>query len=347
MPRKTLPRLLAFLVLFWLGPGLSRAAEFDQRMANFSTRAQAGVGVEAAFVGFAIGPGAPKTVLIRAVGPALTGFGVSGALADPKIELYSGDSLIGENDNWTTASVGGVTAFSQVGAFPIAANSRDAAATVTLSPGAYTAIVRGVAEGTGIALVEVYDVSGEARLRNLSTRARVGTGAGVLISGLAVAPGGPSRRILARAAGPALTGLGVSGALADPFIAVIESDTARQIGSNDNWSSTDGPALSSAFAQAGAFAFPAGSRDSALLIDLPPGKGYSVQVSGAGGSSGIALVEVYDLTPDPLATVSVVAASSATDNRGGAPAVFRISRAGSTTQPMTVNFALSLSLIHI
>ncbi len=341
MLRQTLPPSLRWAILFSFALGVSGAAEFDQRMVNFSTRAQVGTNAEAAFVGFAIGPGAPKTVLIRAIGPALTGFGVSGALADPKIELYSGDRLIGENDNWTTASVGGVTAFSQVGAFPITANSRDAAVAVTLSPGAYTAIVRGIAEGTGIALVEIYDVNGEARLRNLSTRARVGTGAGVLISGLAVAPGGPSRRILARAAGPSLTALGVSGALVDPSIAVIEADTNRQIGSNDNWGSTDGAVLSSAFAQAGAFAFPAGSRDSALVIDLPPGRGYSVQVSGVGGTSGIALVEVYDLTPDPVATVSVVAASSATDNRGGAPAVFRVTRVGSTSQPLTVNFALS------
>ena len=338
---KILSPLLKGLVLSCVVSGISQSAEFDQRMANFSTRAQVGTAAEAAFVGFAIGPGSPKTVLIRAVGPALAGFGVSGALNDPRIELYSGERLIGENDNWTAASVGGATAFSQVGAFPLAANSRDAAVAVTLNPGAYTAIVRGVADTTGIALVEVYDVTGEARLRNLSTRARVGTGVGVLISGLAVAPGGPPRRILARAAGPALTALGVSGALADPSIAVIESDTNRQIGSNDNWGSTDGTALSSAFAQAGAFAFAANSRDSALLIDLPPGKGYSVQVSGAGGSSGIALVEVYDLTPDPLATVSVVAASSATDNRGGAPAVFRVSRVGSTSQPLTVNFTLS------
>jgi uncharacterized protein (DUF1800 family) len=334
--------LAGLVALSLAAPQVQRAAEFDQRMANFSTRAQVGTAADAAFVGFAIGPGAPKTVLIRAIGPALTGFGVTGALADPKIEIYSGDNrLIGENDNWTVTSVGGATAFSQVGAFPLTANSRDAATAITLGPGSYTAIVRGVADGTGIALVEVYDVNGEARLRNLSTRARVGTGAGVLISGLAVAPGGPARRILARAAGPALSGLGVSGALADPAIAVIEADTNRQLAANDNWGSTDATALTAAFNQAGAFAFAAGSRDSALLIDLPPGKGYSVQVSGVGNTSGVALVEVYDLTPDPLSTVSVVATTSATDNRGGAPAVFRVSRAGSTSQPLTVNFSLS------
>lgn len=330
--------LLSFSIVLTLA---LRAAEFDERMANFSTRAQVGAGADAAFVGFAIGPGAPKSVLIRAVGPALTGFGVTGALVDPRIEIYSGERLIGENDNWSTTAIGGTNAFSQVGAFPLTANSRDSATAITLGPGSYTAIVRGVADGTGIALIEVYDVTGEARLRNLSTRARVGTGAGILISGLSIAPGGPSRRILARAAGPALTTLGVAGALSDPAITVIESNTNRQLATNDNWSSNDAAALSAAFTQAGAFAFAAGSRDSALIVDLPPGRGYSVQVSGVGNTSGVALVEVYDLTPDPLATVSVVATTSATDNRGGAPAVFRISRAGSTSQPLTVNFSMS------
>jgi len=340
---KKLPRpyLISLVTLGLAFSNAVRSAEFDQRMANFSTRAQVGTAADAAFVGFAIGPGAPKTVLIRAVGPALAGFGVGGVLADPRIELYSGDRMIGEYDNWSMASVGGANAFNQVGAFPLTANSRDAATAVTLNPGSYTAIVRGVADGTGIALVEIYDVTGEARLRNLSTRARVGTGAGVLISGLAVAPGGPARRILARAAGPALTALGLTGALGDPAIAVIESDTNRQLSSNDNWSSTEATALTAAFTQAGAFPFAAGSRDSALIVDLPPGKGYSVQVNGVGNASGIALVEVYDLTPDPLATVSVVAASSATDNRGGPPAVFKIIRTGSTSQALTVSFSLS------
>ena len=166
--------LLSFSIVLTLA---LRAAEFDERMANFSTRAQVGAGADAAFVGFAIGPGAPKSVLIRAVGPALTGFGVTGALVDPRIEIYSGERLIGENDNWSTTAIGGTNAFSQVGAFPLTANSRDSATAITLGPGSYTAIVRGVADGTGIALVEVYDVTGEARLRNLSTRARVGTGA--------------------------------------------------------------------------------------------------------------------------------------------------------------------------
>ena len=119
-PRNPFHPLAGMLALALAVAPAPRSAEFDQRMANFSTRAQVGTAADAAFVGFAIGPGAPKTILIRAIGPALTGFGVTGALADPKIEIYSGDNrLLGENDNWTATSVGGTAAFSQVGAFAL------------------------------------------------------------------------------------------------------------------------------------------------------------------------------------------------------------------------------------
>ncbi len=182
-----------------LRPALT-AAEFDQRMANFSSRTQVGADANAAFIGFAVGPGQTKTVLIRAVGPALTGFGVAGALPDPVIELYAAanpNTVLLRNDNWTADTIGGTNAFARVGAFALTAGSRDAAMVATLGPGSYSAIVRDVANRSGIALVEVYDVTGRARLTNLSTRAQVGTGAGVLISGLAVAPvaapGGSSR----------------------------------------------------------------------------------------------------------------------------------------------------------
>ena len=330
-----------------LRPALT-AAEFDQRMANFSSRTQVGADANAAFIGFAVGPGQTKTVLIRAVGPALTGFGVAGALPDPVIELYAAanpNTVLLRNDNWTADTIGGANAFARVGAFALTAGSRDAAMVATLGPGSYSAIVRDVANRSGIALVEVYDVTGRARLTNLSTRAQVGTGAGVLISGLAVAPGGGARRILARAAGPALTPLGVAGALANPAISVIESGTNRELAANDDWGTTNATALSAAFREAGAFPFAAGSRDAALLIDLPPGKSYSVQVSGVANTSGVALVEVYDLTPESGGVFSVVAATAATDNRGAPPAAFRITRTGSTSQAVTVNFSLSGSAV--
>src|SRR5207247_1072134 len=107
------------------------------------------------------------------------------------------------------------------------------------------------------------------------------------------ARGGGARKILVRAAGPTLGTFGVTSTLADPAIAVIDSGN-NQIASNDNWGTGNAAALSSAFAQAGAFAFSAGSRDAALIVDLQPGSSYTIQVSGVGNTTGVALVEVYD-----------------------------------------------------
>ena len=318
------------------------AAEFDQRVANLSTRTQVGTGTNIAVVGFVVGPGTPKTILIRAVGPSLSGFGVAGSLGDPKIDLFDSSTpakLVATNDNWATTTVGGATTFSSVGAFALSTGSRDAALTATLAPGSYTAQVSGVANATGIALVEVYDVTGTARLMNLSTRAQVGTSSGILISGLSIAPGGGVRKILIRAAGPTLGSFGVGGFLADPAIALIDSGN-NQIASNDNWGTGNASALTAAFAQAGAFAFAAGSRDAALLVDLDPGKNYTIQVSGVGGTSGVALVEVYDLTAERSATVSVSATTATTDTKGAPPGVFVLTRTGPVTDPLTVYYEL-------
>jgi uncharacterized protein (DUF1800 family) len=317
-------------------------AEFNQRVSNLSTRTQVGTGSNVAVVGFVVGPGAPKSVLIRAVGPGLAAFGVGGALGDPKIDLYDSSTparLVATNDNWATTTVGGAATFTTVGAFALGTGSRDAALTATLEPGSYTTQVSGVANATGIALVEVYDVTGPARLMNLSTRAQVGTGAGVLISGLVLAPGGGARKVLVRAAGPTLASFGVTGTLADPAIAVLDSN-GTQITSNDDWGTQNTSALAAAFAQAGAFGFASGSKDAALLVDLQPGRSYTIQVSGVGETSGVSLVEVYDMTPENTATVSVSASVATTDAKGAPPGVFTLSRSGLTTSPLTVYYQL-------
>ena len=328
-------------LLFWAFSFRTGAAEFDQRVANLSTRALVGTGANVAVVGFVVGPGTPKSILIRAVGPALSGFGVTGSLGDPKIDLYDDSKpakLVATNDNWTTTTVGPTT-FGLVGAFALGTGTRDAALTVTLAPGLYSATVSGVANATGIALVEVYDVTGTARLMNLSTRAQVGTGSGILISGLSIAPGRGVRKILVRAAGPTLGAFGVTGTLADPAIAVIDRNL-NQIASNDNWGTGNISALTAAFTQAGAFAFAAGSRDAALLVDLEPDRSYTIQVSGVGGTSGVALVEVYDLTAEASASVSVTALSATTDTKGAPPGVLAITRTGSTAEPLAVYYQL-------
>src|SRR4051812_47677994 len=212
-------------------------------VSNLSTRAQVGTGGDILIAGFNVGPGQNKTILIRATGPALSGFGVSGTLADPKLELYSGSTKIAENDNWGTpvGTAAQVTAnsFSTVGAFPLTAGSRDAALLATLAPGSYTAQVSGVGGGTGVALIEVYEVGAvNARLTNISTRAQVGVGGNILIPGLVISPGQGTRRLLIRAAGPTLVPLGVTGALADPTMTVSNGTTT--VATNNDWGTPSG-----------------------------------------------------------------------------------------------------------
>lgn len=323
-------------------------------LSNLSTRAQVGTGGDIIISGFNIGPGGNKTVLIRASGPALAGFGVTGTLANPRLELYSGTTKIAENDDWGTP-IGGATpltvgTFTSVGAFGWTNGSRDAALVATLAPGAYTAQVSG---GTGVSLIEVYEVgTGTSRLTNISTRALVGTGANILIPGIVVSPGGGARRLLIRAAGPALTPLGVAGALADPTIIVTNAPgTPVFSATNDNWSTPVGSGaanaatISAASVQAGAFAFAAGSRDSALIVDLPAGS-YTIQTSGVNSTTGVALVEVYDLTPANPPVVTIVASKAAADETGTNPGEFTITRTGETTFPLTVNYGVGGSAVN-
>ena len=332
-------RCLKAICVALVASGQAFSAQYDQRLANLSTRAQVGTGSNVMITGFVIQDGAPKKVLIRAVGARLaTAFNITGALADPLLQVYNSDGiLVLSNDNWSNDDL---ATMNSVGAFALTSGSRDAALVATLSPGAYTAQVSGVGNTSGVAILEVYDVTGSARLMNLSTRALVGSGNTTFFSGLSVAPGGGARRVLVRAAGPALGALGVDGALSDPAIAILDT-SGRQIanGANDNWESAGTTALRAAFAQAGAFPFAAGSRDAALVIDLPPGN-YTIQASGVGGASGAALVEVYDLSPENLSTVSVRASIATTDTIGRSPAVLTFSRVGVVKESITVEYTI-------
>ncbi len=319
-------------------------------ISNLSTRAQVGTGGDILITGFNIGTGGNKTLLLRATGPALAGFGVAGALADPKLELYSGSTKIAENDNWSTP-VGTATpvtaaSFSAVGAFGLAAGSLDSALLATLAPGSYTAQVSGVGGGTGVSLIEVYEVGAVgARLANISTRAQVGTGGNILIPGLVVSAGTGTRRLLIRAAGPALTALGVGGALADPTVVVLNAATGTTVASNNNWGTpvsggAAAAAISAAASGAGAFSFANNSRDSAILADFAPGS-YTIQVSGVGDTTGVALVEVYDVSP-AVATVVSLSTTAATANETGTQAgEFVVTRTGDTFAPLVVNYGVS------
>jgi fibronectin type 3 domain-containing protein len=272
-------------------------ASAGQRMINISSRAEVSGGDQVAIAGFVIGGLQAKPVLIRAVGPALAGFGVTGGLAAPTLTVFSGATVVAANTGWGSASNASelAAAASLSGAFALPLGSADSAVVATLAPGAYTAVVGSANGAPGVALVEVYDLSGASpgqELVNLSTRAFAGPGENTLIAGVVVNGTAP-KRLLIRAAGPALAQYGVSGVLASPQLTLYSGSTA--IAQNAGWSgSADSTAIAQAAASVGAFAYAPGSTDAAIIMNLPPGA-YTAQVTGVGGTSGISLVEVYEV----------------------------------------------------
>lgn len=273
---------------------IGSAAATSGRLANLSVRANAGAGGDALIVGFVATGTGSRTLLLRAIGPTLAGFGVSGALPDPQLMLLQGGTVLERNDNWDAqpAAARVVAIGTQVGAFPLPGQSADAALLSTVSAGAYTAHVVSPA-GDGTALMEVYDSGGTAgaRLANLSARTAVRAGGGTLIAGFVVEE--QPRTLLLRAAGPVLAAFGLSDALPDPQLRLFRG--AELLAENDNWSASGSPErFRTTEATVGAFAFPAGSRDAALLVTLPPGA-YTAQVGGAAGTGGAALIEIYEV----------------------------------------------------
>ena len=271
----------------------------NSRISNVSIRSAAGTGDNTLIVGFVIGGSGTKQVLSRGIGPSLAQFGVTGTLADPQLAVHTKvnnvDTVLSSNAGW-----GGVTtlsnAFSQVGAFSLAPSSKDSATLSALTAGTYTTVLSSVSGGTGVALVEVYDAdtgSPTARFTNLSARTQAGTGDQTLTAGFVITGTSP-KSVLIRGIGPTLAQFGVSDTLANPQLALLtranNQDTV--IASNDGWGGT--AALSAAFALVGAFSLPTNSADAALLVTLQPGT-YTAEVTGANGSTGIALVELYEM----------------------------------------------------
>jgi N-acetylmuramoyl-L-alanine amidase len=229
--------------------------------------------------------GGSRDVLVRAAGPSLTPLGVTGAMADPRLELFLGATSVAENNDWSPTLA---SAFNSVGAFPFSDGSRDAALVQPLN-GAHTVIVSGTT--AGVVLVEAYDAGrgGTGRLVNLSARNRVGTGADILIAGFHVAGAG-EKRLLVRAVGPGLAPFGVTGALADPKLEIFDA-TGNKLAENDTWERP----LAATFASVAAFGLPLASSDAALVVSLPAGRGYTAQLSGVNGGTGEAIVEIYEL----------------------------------------------------
>jgi len=256
-------------------------------LSNLSVRTTAGTGAQTLIAGFNV-TGGSKSLLVRGLGPALIPFGVTGTLADPKLDLFRGSNRIAENDNWRDEDR---STFQALGAFELSSNSRDAALIIALSPDSYTVQLSTASSSPGLALVELYDMgdgSDGARLSNVSARSTIASGNDVLIAGFNVAGEG-LRTLLIRAIGPGLSPFDVPGILANPRLQLYGNDQ-RLIAENDNWDS----AITPVFERVGAFALPTGSHDAALLITLPPGS-YTAQVSGVGNSTGVALIEVYDV----------------------------------------------------
>jgi hypothetical protein len=271
------------------------AATNPGHLINISTRGvvQTGGGIMIAGMVTDGGTNGTEPLLIRASGPALNAFGVAGTLADPQIELLSGQKPINAGGNASTTIA---TEAAAVGAFSWpTSDTLDSALFTSLAKGSYTAEVSSVSGGTGVALVEVYDATPDAALSataphliNISTRGFVGKGGNILIAGFVIG-GTTSQTVLIRASGPALASFGVAGTLSDPEVSVLKGQTV--VAQNTGWNGD--PQLAAEFAAVGAFSWgSAATPDSALLLTLPPGA-YTAQMLGASGDTGIGLIEVY------------------------------------------------------
>ncbi|HEY1107354.1 MAG TPA: hypothetical protein VGE76_01940, partial [Opitutaceae bacterium] len=236
-----------------------------------------------------------KPLVIRAAGPSLGALGVPGTLADPKLELFFGSTATGSNDNWggsetLAAAMRAVGAFAYTGP-----TSADAAIASDFALGNNSAKISANGSGTGAVIAEIYDATpGDAfsattpRLVNVSVLKHLGTG---LTAGFAIG-GNAAKTVLIRAIGPTLSvpPFGVPGVVADPQLTLFSGST--QIGYNDNWGG--GTALAGTFTQIGAFPLSPTSKDAVLQATLAPGT-YTVVASGVGGTTGTALIEVYEV----------------------------------------------------
>jgi len=269
------------------GKGMYEIALATERLQNISTRAFVQTGDRVAIGGFIITGSGPKNVLFRGIGPSLVSAGVSGVLADPTLELHDGTgALITSNDNWKDSQQAAIQA---TGIPPT--NDLESAILATLNPGTYTVILAGKNSGTGVGLVEIYDLdtSIQPRLGNISTRGFVQTGDNVLIGGFIVGGGtGVNTRVVVRGIGPSLNNV-VPSPLADPTLELHDGNGALLM-SNDNWKDTQQAAI------AATGLAPGNDAESAILATVTPGN-YTAILRGKNNTTGTAVVEVYDIGP--------------------------------------------------
>ncbi|HSH39164.1 MAG TPA: PQQ-dependent sugar dehydrogenase [Chthoniobacterales bacterium] len=257
------------------------------QLLNISTRVRVETGDNAMIGGFIVTGRDSKKVIVRAIGPSLAQAGVGDPLADPVMELRAQDgTLVAENDNWKDSQQ------TDIAASGLAPQSdAESAIVAMLSPAAYTAVVRGKRDATGVGLVEVYDLAqtAESKLANISTRGLVQSDTNVMIGGFIVEGGNASSRVIVRGIGPSLTSSGVTNPLADPTLELFDRQGTR-LAFNDNWK--DDAAQAAAITAAGIA--PQNDAESALVITLPPGATTAV-LAGRDGGTGVGLVEVYHL----------------------------------------------------
>jgi Matrixin len=261
---------------------------------DISTRGTTYTGSDVLIGGFIVQGSQQIQVVVRCLAGSLASFGIPDVLPDSVIELYdANNNLIASNDDW----------FISNDAETIASyrhdppNSIESAVIVRLNPGSYTAIVRSYSDAhqaatSGVALVEVYDLrNSTSRLGNVSTRGHVGIGDNILIGGIIIG-GGTAKPVVIRALGPTLTQFGVNGVLADPSLQLRDSN-GNLLEANDDWQQS--PEATTIIADGKA---PGNAKESAMAPTLNPGN-YTALVSGVGGTTGTALIEVYDESPSP------------------------------------------------
>jgi len=254
----------------------------QSQVLQISTRGRVETGDNVMIGGFIIQDSTTKKVIVRAIGPSLGSFGVSGALADPVLELHDGSgALIQTNDSWREVQEQEII---DTGLQPT--DDRESAIVADLAPGGYTAIVKGAGNTMGVALVEIYDLeSDNGKIANISTRAHVGTGDEVMIGGFILqAP--QSQPIVVRALGTSLGQFGIKDPLSDPTLSVYNGN-GDLIVTNDNYPTAVNVSAIGAYGL-----YPATTIESAIIFEGAPGS-YTAIVKGTNGTSGVGLVEVY------------------------------------------------------
>ena len=251
---------------------------------NVSTRLRVQSGQNAMIGGFIVTGNAPKRVIVRAIGPSLANANVAGVLNDTTVGLNGADGAIGSNDDWKASQQAEIEA---TGVPP--SDDREAAIIATLSPGSYTAVVEGKNQTSGVGLVEVYDLdqAADSKLANISTRGVVETGSNVMIGGFILGKGPDAARVVVRAIGPSLSQAGIAGVLADPTLDLRDGN-GELVRNNNNWKESQQAELEATGIP------PVNDLESAIVATLPPGP-YTAVVAGVGGTTGVALVEVYQI----------------------------------------------------